>query len=128
MLTARLPAAALATALLGVLLATMFALPHRAFAHAVLMASTPAVESSVRAGQVAITLRYNSRIDRARSRVSLTRPDRTQSVLPVAADGPPDALATSATLTPGAYVLHWQVLAIDGHITRGDVPFSVTAP
>jgi hypothetical protein len=32
-----------------------------------------------------------------------------------------------ATLTtPGAYVVRWQVLAIDGHITRGDVPFTVT--
>ena len=26
---------------------------------------------------------------------------------------------------PGDYVLHWQVLATDGHITRGDVPFTV---
>ena len=28
-------------------------------------------------------------------------------------------------LSPGAYVLRWQVLAIDGHITRGDIPFVV---
>jgi hypothetical protein len=32
---------------------------------------------------------------------------------------------TTATLTPGPYVLRWQVLAIDGHITRGDVTFTV---
>jgi methionine-rich copper-binding protein CopC len=25
----------------------------------------------------------------------------------------------------GAYVLRWQVLATDGHITRGKVPFRV---
>jgi hypothetical protein len=31
-------------------------------------------------------------------------------------------------LTPGVYVLRWQVLAIDGHITRGDVPFTVMEP
>jgi len=31
-------------------------------------------------------------------------------------------------LAPGAHVLRWQVLAIDGHITRGDVPFTVVAP
>jgi len=30
-------------------------------------------------------------------------------------------------LAPGDYVLHWQVLAVDGHITRGDIPFSVAA-
>ncbi|MFI4981818.1 MAG: copper resistance protein CopC, partial [Nevskiales bacterium] len=28
--------------------------------------------------------------------------------------------------TPGAYVVRWQVLSVDGHITRGDVPFTVT--
>jgi methionine-rich copper-binding protein CopC len=28
---------------------------------------------------------------------------------------------------PGAYTLKWQVLATDGHITRGSVPFIVDA-
>jgi methionine-rich copper-binding protein CopC len=28
-------------------------------------------------------------------------------------------------LVKGAYVLRWQVLATDGHITRGKVPFRV---
>ena len=36
-------------------------------------------------------------------------------------------ISTSADLkVPGRYVVRWQVLAIDGHITRGDVPFTVT--
>jgi copper resistance protein C len=29
-------------------------------------------------------------------------------------------------MAPGSYSVRWQVLAIDGHITRGDVPFTVT--
>jgi hypothetical protein len=37
-------------------------------------------------------------------------------------------LAAHLGLIPGAYVVRWQVLAVDGHITRGDVPFTVTAP
>jgi methionine-rich copper-binding protein CopC len=38
----------------------------------------------------------------------------------------PDVLsATGHGLTKGAYVLRWQVLADDGHITRGEVPFHV---
>jgi len=41
---------------------------------------------------------------------------------------PPDILAAHLDLTPGSYVLRWQVLAVDGHITRGDVPFTVTVP
>jgi methionine-rich copper-binding protein CopC len=91
------------------------------------MASTPPAGASVPAGKVAMSFRYNSRIDRARSRLTLTSPDHTQSVLKIDPDGPPDLLQTSTELTtPGAYMVRWQVLAIDGHITRGDVPFTVT--
>jgi methionine-rich copper-binding protein CopC len=97
-------------------------------AHAILVASTPPTAGHVPAGPVALTLRYNSRIDRSRSRLTLTRPDHSQAVLPIAQTGPDDTLAAETTLAPGAYVVRWQVLAIDGHITRGDVPFSVTAP
>jgi len=31
-------------------------------------------------------------------------------------------------LAAGAYRLRWQVLASDGHITRGEIPFTVTSP
>lgn len=79
------------------------------------------------AGKLDMSLEYNSRIDRARSRLILTRPDHSQSVLKIVPSGPPELLQTSTELTtPGAYVVRWQVLAIDGHITRGDVPFTVT--
>lgn len=38
----------------------------------------------------------------------------------------PDSLsATVPQLSPGNYKLHWQVLANDGHITQGDIPFRV---
>ena len=47
-------------------------------------------------------------------------------MLKIAPDGPPNLLETTTNLeTPGAYVVRWQVLAVDGHITRGDVPFTV---
>ena len=46
-----------------------------------------------------------SRIDRARSRLILTRPDHSQSVLKIVPSGPPELLQTSTELTtPGAYV------------------------
>ena len=41
--------------------------------------------------------------------------------------GAEDVLSAGVTLTPGAHTLRWQVLAVDGHITRGEVPFTVTA-
>ena len=100
--------------------------PVPADAHAILEASEPAAGAAVPAGPVALKLRFNSRIDRERSRLTLTRPDQSKTVLPIDPGGPPDRLTSTATLTPGAYVLRWQVLAVDGHITRGDVPFTVT--
>lgn len=113
-----------------VLLATLgvLAAPGGAKAHAILIRSAPAIGASIPPGSVSVSLRYNSLIDRARSRLTLTRPDKTQSVLPIDSSGPDDMLASRVELTPGAYVLRWQVLAIDGHITRGDVPFTVTGP
>lgn len=35
-------------------------------------------------------------------------------------------LNAHATLTPGNYTLRWQALSTDGHITRGEIPFSVS--
>ena len=108
-------------ALLGIAL-----IPACASAHAILVQSEPAAGAKVPPGRVDLSFSYNSRIDRARSRLTLTGPDHTQSVLKIAPDGPPNLLETTTNLeTPGAYVVRWQVLAIDGHITRGDVPFTV---
>jgi methionine-rich copper-binding protein CopC len=103
-------------------------MPTAAEAHAILLASSPAVGGSVPAGQVAMEFRFNSRIDRLRSRLTLTRPDRSQTVLPIRDEGPEELLYTTVALTPGAYTVRWQVLAVDGHITRGDVAFTVTGP
>ena len=103
-------------------------LPAATSAHAILIDSTPAVHGTVPAGHEAMTLRFNSRIDRERSRLTLIAPDKTQTRLSVGDEGPADIMTTQADLPPGDYTVRWQVLAVDGHITRGDVPFSVAAP
>ena len=104
------------------------AIARPAHAHAILEESLPPEGGSAPAGMVAIHLRYNSRIDRARSRLILIRPDRTQTDLPIVPSGSPDQLSTSAVLATGAYTLRWHVLATDGHLTRGDLRFAVTEP
>jgi len=106
------------------LLLALLLSPAAANAHAILLDSQPTVHGNAPPGLLHITLRYNSRIDRARSRVTLRAPGR-DTVLPIAPTGPDDVLDTQAELAPGDYTLRWQVLAVDGHITRGDVPFSV---
>jgi methionine-rich copper-binding protein CopC len=96
------------------------------WAHAILMESTPKLNSTVKGPDFAITLRYNVRIDGGRSRVRLVTPDGTVSTLTLASQASPDTLQTHATgLKPGAYKLQWQVLASDGHMSRGEIPFTV---
>jgi methionine-rich copper-binding protein CopC len=110
------------------LLAAVMAAPAPAMAHAILIDSTPAIRATVAPGAVGFTLRYNSRIDRQRSRLTLIAPDKSQTKLPIGTDGPEDVMTTTAEVKPGDYTIRWQVLATDGHITRGDVPFTVRAP
>lgn len=110
---------------IGLALLWCLAAAEPALAHAILVDSTPAANASIPAGEARIALRYNSRIDKGRSKLTLTYPDQTQRRLTIEDAGAEDTLVASATLQPGSYDLRWQVLAIDGHITRGDVPFQV---
>lgn len=100
--------------------------PHAASAHAIIVSSAPAAGAIVSGDAVAIRLHFNSRIDHARSKLTLFAPNGvTQAVTP-AADAPVDELNADAThLSSGAWHLRWQVLSVDGHITRGDIPFNV---
>ena len=100
--------------------------PRAADAHAIVIASKPTVDAVVAGPAVPIELRFNSRIDQARSRLLLVSPDGSAVTLPLAPPSSPDLMTTQATgLGPGTYRLRWQVLSVDGHITRGDIPFKV---
>jgi len=108
--------------------AAAFFIVASADAHAVLMESSPALKSSVSGPDVPIKLRFNVRIDALRSRLTLIHPDGSAQALEVSKQTPADTLSAEATgLAAGAYRLRWQVLASDGHITRGEIPFTVTA-
>jgi methionine-rich copper-binding protein CopC len=97
-----------------------------AVAHAVLLEATPAASASVKGPDVAIRLRYNVRVEAGRSRISLLLPDKSVKPLTIGQQPSPDILIAQGTaLAPGEYRLRWQVLASDGHITRGEVPFTV---
>jgi methionine-rich copper-binding protein CopC len=41
---------------------------------------------------------------------------------------PNEIRARTAGLANGSHWLSWQVLAVDGHITRGEIPFTVARP
>jgi copper resistance protein C len=96
-------------------------------AHAILMESTPKINSTVQGPDLDITLRFNVRIDGSRSRILLVAEDGTSTTpLTLAKQSKPDILQMHASgLKPGAYKLQWNVLAADGHMSKGDVPFTV---
>jgi methionine-rich copper-binding protein CopC len=101
----------------------------KAGAHAVIVESSPAAGAEIPSGDADIMLRYNSRIDHLRSRLTLVSQDGVSRPLPILPDSAPDVIAAKASgLTPGQYRLRWQVLAVDGHLTRGDIPFRVDHP
>jgi copper resistance protein C len=108
-------------------IAILLLLPHAAFAHAVLVKSSPAQGATVKAGAaIDITLTYNSRIDALHSSLHLVGPDGKAQTLAVDPHAGPNLLAAKAPeLTAGEYKLEWQVMATDGHITRGTVAFRV---
>ena len=60
-------------------------------------------------------------------KLQLLNPENSTSNLVIEPQASPDTLTAKATgLKPGAYRIRWQVLAPDGHITRGEIPFTVT--
>jgi len=91
----------------GVIIAVAVVLvlvPRVALAHAVLVQSTPTINATVEGPEVAVSMK------------------------PVAIEhqSTPDTLTTHLThLGPGKYAIRWQVLATDGHVTRGEIPFRV---
>ena len=100
--------------------------PRVALAHAVLVSSQPAVNSTVSGPEVAVLLKYNSRVDMEHSTLTLLAPDGRVAKVAIESEPAPGLLSAKLSgLVKGAYVLRWQVLAADGHITRGKVPFQV---
>ena len=114
--------------LLTILASILFAPPTVAFAHAIVESSVPAANASVSAGEVNIVLTFNSRIDKKRSRIVVLSSDAHETSVAITPDDSENVLQGKAVLNrAGNYHIRWQVLSRDGHITRGIIPFSVSA-
>lgn len=115
------------------LLLTCLALgaPRVASAHAVVLESSPAADAVLPQPPSQVVLRFNSRIEKRFTRVTLALGDRAPVVvaLPTGdAETTPDRITIPLeALGPGAYVLRYRVLAVDGHITEGALRFTVDA-
>jgi copper resistance protein C len=107
--------------------ATLAVVSVSASAHAILVDSTPKPNGTVPAGHVQLAFKYNSKIDQHRSRMVLVKSDKSETVLTIETNNNANELDASTDLTPGSYTIRWQALALDGHLTRGDLPFTVVA-
>jgi methionine-rich copper-binding protein CopC len=100
--------------------------PRLALAHAVLVSAQPEENSIIAGPDVAVLLKYNSRIDIEHSALTLLAPDGKVGRVAIGSQPAPGLLSAKLTgLVKGAYELRWQVLAIDGHVTRGKVLFQI---
>jgi len=97
--------------------------------HAILKSSSPANGESVTRSDVEVKLTFNVRVDAARSKLQLVKPDASVVAMALIKWPSPDTLVSNLTsLKPGSYAIRWQVLAPDGHISRGEIPFTVRNP
>ncbi len=97
--------------------------------HAIVLESSPTHDAVLETAPSRVTLRFNSRIEKRFTRVTLALADQAPVAVAVPAG---DAEATPDRLTiplqplrPGVYVLRYRVLAVDGHITEGALRFTV---
>lgn len=113
----------------GIIAVALLATAQVVLAHAIVLEESPSPNSVVKGPNVPFRLRFNVRIDAMRSRLLLLMPDGSTRDLTIKSQSAPDILAADAEgLGRGAYKLHWLVLAADGHITQGDILFSVANP
>ena len=109
-------------------LVTLWLYGSPAEGHAICLESSPAPQSAVAGPNVSIRLRFNVRVDGTRSRLVLLLPNHATQALVIQEQSAADTLIAQAIgLQPSDYRIRWQVLAADGHITRGEIPFRVSA-
>jgi methionine-rich copper-binding protein CopC len=119
----------------GVLLGAFLLLlcARSATAHAIVLESIPARDAVLDRSPSRVVLRFNSKIEKRLSRVTLGVAGGTPVATPIAdagaaGDEAPDRIVVPLRpLPPGAYVLRYKVLSADGHITEGALRFTVTA-
>ena len=103
--------------------------PAAATAHAILLDQEPAVDKPLSGDPFEIRLRFNNRVDGGRSLLEIIDEAGSHQAVTIIPGKTNDILIGQiGRLLPGKYRLRWQVLALDGHITRGDVPLVVDEP
>jgi methionine-rich copper-binding protein CopC len=122
-------ARAVAATATAALLVAMTAAP--VLAHAALVTSDPADGAVLDASPTTITLTFDDDLSAAKSSFKLTGPAAT-SVTSVTGAVTPGNIkvmtATDVALDPGSWTIEWTAFSTDGHLTRGTMKFTISAP
>ncbi len=131
-MTTRSGPAAAAWALAAVLaLPALVAQSVPAAAHAIVLEASPVHDATLARSPERVVLRFNSKIEKRLTRLTLAAGQSAPVPVPIATAGAeaaaPDRLVIPlGPLPPGVYVLRYKVLAVDGHITEGALRFRVS--
>jgi len=116
-------------ALLGLVIAAPGMHPRPAAAHANLVQSDPPAQSSVTRAPAQIQMLFSEAVEPRFVEVSVLDKDRKQvdaGDARLAAGTNDSVVASLGDLPPGVYTISWKMVsAVDGHQTRGLIPFSV---
>ncbi len=100
-----------------------------AAAHAIVLESSPVHDAVLARSPEQVTLRFNSKLEKRFTRVTLAAGNRPPAKVALPDDdgaaAPDRVVIPLAPLGPGVYVLRYRVLAVDGHITEGALRFTV---
>ena len=106
--------------------------PVPAAAHAIILESVPPQEAVLSRGPERVLLRFNSKIEKQLSRVTLSAEGDAPVRVAIVTDGAtgesgPDRLVIPLQpLATGRYVIRYKVLSVDGHVTEGALRFNVS--
>jgi methionine-rich copper-binding protein CopC len=117
-------------ALIPVLAVTAaLATPAVASAHARLVSSEPAADSSLAAAPTEVTATFNEELEPAFAAMTVVGPDQGQW-----AAGPPEVSDTEMSMPvkplglAGTYTVNFRVTSADGHVVEGSWAFELTTP
>ena len=115
-------------ALVVVAVAGALALPAAAWAHAVLVRTTPVPSSVVNRTPPVVLLTYSEAVEPRFAIVSVTNAAGQQQIAgrPAAIrNGPTTLVVPLHRLSQGWYLVYWRVVSVDGHPVRGAFTFAV---
>jgi methionine-rich copper-binding protein CopC len=114
------------------LVLTVATFPTAARAHAVLVESSPKPGEVLKDAPKGVVLRFNAKIEKRLTRVTLADGDGKKVKLPPIREdkaAPANELIIPLPeLKPGVYRLEYRVLAADGHSTPGLLRFEIARP